>query len=56
MLTQLQSGVDELSDSSKQEIENRNKKLSELKNIITKMKNTLEGIDKGIRESGRKNQ
>lgn len=53
ILTQLETRVDELSDSFSKEIANGNKNQNQR---ITEMKNTREGINKQIRECRRKNQ
>ena len=44
MLTELGKRIDEYNKTSNKELENMKKNQSELKNIITEMKDTLEGM------------
>lgn len=44
MLTELGKRIDEHNKTSNKELENMKKNQSELENIITKMKDTLEGM------------
>ena len=51
MLNELRVRIDELSENLHNNIKNLEKNQSEMKNIITVMRNTLQGINKKLYEA-----